>query len=304
MNGFFNPRSIRWMLWLLLAAMPFQVAAVEPVTYTDAQGNVIQFNLGDSAFVDEAVSYRPGDPGPGSDARDGALAVGAPDYGEPGDGSYTTLGCAGVLVLRFTDNVLMDQAGPDLHVFEVGPNIEPTFVAISPDGEQWLDLGRIEGGEASLDIADVAESDDVYRFVRLTDDGEDCGSRWPGADIDAVGALNSAQMVQLSGNLLFDSDSSRLRAEARTELRRITAMLRKSGVDEATIVGHTDSRGDAEYNRQLSVERAESVKQYLAGELDMSGISFSVRGAGETEPVASNETADGRRKNRRVEFIY
>lgn len=278
--------------------------AVEPVTYEDSQGNVISFQLGDSAFADSASAFSPGDPAPGDDARDGALALGPPDYGKPGDGSYTTLGCSGTLVLQFTDNVLKDQAGPDLHVFEVGPDIEPTFVAISADGENWLELGMIEGGRASLDISAVAEPDEIYRFVRLTDDGEGCRGRWPGADIDAVGALNDAQMIQLAGSLLFDTDSAELRPAARTELERIAASLRDAGVEDVSIVGHTDARGDKTYNRDLSQDRAEAVRRYLVEDLGIMGIELSVRGAGESQPVASNETPAGRQSNRRVEFIF
>lgn len=287
--------------WLSVSGMGW---AVEPVTYEDSQGNVISFKLGDSAFADSVSDYAPGDPAPDEDALDGELALGPPDYDKPGDGSYTTLGCSGQLVVQFTDNIVMDQPGPDLHVFEVGPDVEPTFVAISSDGENWLELGRIEGGRASLDISEVAEPDEVYRFVRLTDDGEGCRGRWPGADIDAVGALNDAQMIQLAGNLLFDTDSAELRAEARTELQRIATSLRDAGVDEVSIVGHTDARGDAAYNRALSRDRAEAVRRHLVEELELTEIELSIRGAGEGQPVATNETPEGRQRNRRVEFIF
>lgn len=293
--------AVALFAWLSISGVAW---AVEPVTYEDSQGNVISFKLGDSAFADSVSDYSPGDPAPDEDALDGELALGPPNYDKPGDGSYTTLGCSGELVVQFTDNVVMDQPGPDLHIFEVGPDIEPTFIAISSDGENWLELGRIEGGRASLDISEVAEPDEVYRFVRLTDDGEGCRGRWPGADIDAVGALNDAQMIQLAGNLLFDTDSAELRAEARTELERIATSLRDAGVDEVSIVGHTDARGDAAYNKDLSQERAESVRRYLVEELDLTEIELSVRGAGESQPVATNETPEGRQSNRRVEFIF
>ncbi|MDX1442689.1 MAG: OmpA family protein [Gammaproteobacteria bacterium] len=286
----------------LLLATP--LVAAEPVTYTDAQGNVMTFQLGDSAFADREVSYAPGDPEPNQDARDGSLATGAPNYKEPGDGSYTTLGCGGTLVLQFTDNTLVDQAGPDLHVFEVGPDVEPTFVAVSTDGENWVELGKIDGGDASLDIGEHVQGDATYRFVRFTDDGKGCRGRWPGADIDAVGALNAAQMIQLAGNLLFATDSNSLRAEARQELQRIAQSLRDAGVEEVTIVGHTDARGDAAYNEELSRQRAAAVRDYLRDELGVTEIELAVKGAGETQPVATNDTPEGRQQNRRVEFIF
>jgi len=291
---------------LLLAGMLFAtpLIAAEPVSYTDSQGNVMTFQLGDTAFADRVVSYAPGDPEPSQGARDGSLATGAPNYEKTGDGSYTTLGCGGTLVLQFTDNVLIDQAGPDLHVFEVGPDVEPTFIAVSADGENWVELGKIDGGDASLDIGEHVQDDATYRFVRFTDDGEGCSGRWPGADIDAVGALNAAQMIQLAGNLLFATDSASLRPEARRELERIANSLREAGVQSVTIVGHTDARGDAEYNRRLSEQRARSVRDHLREELGVTQIELGVKGAGETQPVADNDTAEGRQQNRRVEFIF
>ena len=71
--------------------------------------------------------------------------------------------------MRFTDNVLVDLAGPDLYVFEVGPAIEPMRLAISQDGTTWTEVGDISGGTAAIDIAKVAKPGERYRFVRVTD---------------------------------------------------------------------------------------------------------------------------------------
>jgi len=277
----------------------------QPVRIEDAQGNTITFEVGEAAFADTSVSFTPGDPMSAQDATQGTLALGLPNY-EPGEGISTaiTLGCGGVLQVQFTDNVLVDRPGPDLHIFEVGPDVEPTFVAVSIDGQTWNEVGQIEGGTASVDIAAVADSGDVFRFVQLTDDGEDCSGNYPGADIDAVGAIHASEVVELAGSLLFDVDSSTLRSEAQTALRDIATTLQERGVTSVTIVGHTDAQGDTAYNQTLSLERARSVQTYLVDTLDVSDIDIAVRGAGESEPAASNETPEGRRQNRRVEFIF
>lgn len=275
------------------------------VRIEDEQGNEILFEVGEAAFADNVAAFAPGDPMSAQDATDGGLALGIPDYSR-GNGISTaiTLGCGGVLQLRFSDNVLVDGPGPDLHVFEVGPDVEPTILAISIDGTTWRDIGSIEGGTASLDISAVADSGDVFRFVRLTDDGEDCTGDYPGADIDAVGAIHASEVVELAGNLLFDVDSSTLRTEAQSALQRIADQLQTRGVQTVTIVGHTDAQGDSDYNQTLSEARAKSVRRYLVDELGVTDIAFSVRGAAAREPVASNDTAAGRRQNRRVEFIF
>jgi len=277
----------------------------QPVRIEDEQGNMIRFEVGEKAFADTVTSFTPGDPMSKQTAKDGTLALGLPNY-ERGRGIETaiTLGCGGVLELQFTDNVLIDRQGPDLHVFEVGPDVEPTFVSVSTDGSEWSEVGGIEGGTASVDISDVAEAGDVFRFVRLTDDGEDCSGNYPGADIDAVGAIHASQVIELAGALLFDLDSSALRTKARARLREISETLKERDVEAATIVGHTDSQGSDAYNDSLSLERAQSVRTYLVETLDVSEIAFRVRGAGSDEPVATNETAEGRSRNRRVEFIF
>ena len=68
----------------------------------------------------------------------------------------------------------------------------------------------------------------------------------------------------------------------------------------ATVVGHTDSIGTDEYNRKLSLRRADSVKNYLVSQ-GVPQIKIRAEGRGESEPVASNKTAGGRSQNRRVE---
>lgn len=277
----------------------------QSVEIKDEQGNVISFEVGPSAFADTVVSFAPGDPWSDQNRSQGRLALGLPDY-KRGHGISTaiTLGCEGVIELQFTDNVLVDRTGPDLHVFEVGPDVEQTFVAVSTDGKSWRDVGGIEGGTASVDIRSVADSGDVFRFVRLTDDGRDCGGNYPGADIDAVGAIHASEVMQLAGSLLFNVDSSALRTEAKTTLQDIAETLQARGVNAVTIVGHTDAQGSDDHNRTLSRKRAESVRTYLVDTLGVTGIDIDVRGAGSSEPTASNDTADGRRQNRRVEFIF
>jgi outer membrane protein OmpA-like peptidoglycan-associated protein len=68
-----------------------------------------------------------------------------------------------------------------------------------------------------------------------------------------------------------------------------------------SIVGHTDNTGSDEYNQKLSEDRAEAVKKYLVGK-GVGEIGITASGKGETEPIADNNTPEGRDKNRRVVF--
>lgn len=118
-----------------------------------------------------------------------------------------------------------------------------------------------------------------------------------GAKIERVG---EGILVTFGDGVLFDFDSSALRPEARESLRRLVAAIDPAEV-QLMIVGHTDSKGSEEYNRELSIRRAQSAVDYLST-LGFPRHQMSMRGMGEAEPVATNETEAGRQANRRVEI--
>jgi hypothetical protein len=121
--------------------------------YADGHGGTVRFPLGDRSFADEVVSFTSGTPAAANARdRDPKQILGAPNYDQAADTNYLTLGCGGTVIVRFTDNALVDTPGPDLYVFEVGPQVEPTGVAISEDGNAWIEIGKVEGGQASVDI--------------------------------------------------------------------------------------------------------------------------------------------------------
>lgn len=99
----------------------------------------------------------------------------------------------------------------------------------------------------------------------------------------------------------FETNSAVLLAGSRTVLDRVAQSLRAWPDVQVEVGGHTDSRGDAAYNLKLSGERAESVRRYLVGR-GVSERQLTATGYGETQPVADNETAEGRALNRRVEL--
>ncbi len=69
------------------------------------------------------------------------------------------------------------------------------------------------------------------------------------------------------------------------------------------IAGHTDNKGTSTYNVQLSDKRAKAIKEYLLKKLQLNSAAISTKAMGESNPIASNETTEGRQKNRRVEII-
>lgn len=278
-------------------------AAASGKSYPDGHGGTVFFPLGDLSFADEVLAFQSGTPAAAHEAdRDPRTTLGPPDYDPVKEINYATLGCGGVLTLRFVDNALVDIDGPDLYIFEIGPQVEPTNLAISEDGVRWIEIGAVSGGMASVDIRDFVKPGQLFHYVRLTDLKSGCGGSWPGADIDAVGAIGSVLQFSLSSSVLFDFNKSDLKPEAREELARIAGEIAK--FPEATIVieGHTDAIGTTEKNQTLSVNRAEAVRACLASS-GLEKARFDVRGYGESRPVAPNDTDENRAKNRRVVIL-
>ena len=102
-------------------------------------------------------------------------------------------------------------------------------------------------------------------------------------------------------NIFFDYKKSDLTKESMNELNRLVKLMNQYPTLKIEISGHTDNVGDAEYNQKLSVERAKSVVDYLINN-GISSARLSYVGYGLTKPIASNDTEEGRKQNRRSEF--
>jgi outer membrane protein OmpA-like peptidoglycan-associated protein len=117
------------------------------------------------------------------------------------------------------------------------------------------------------------------------------------AEVERVG---EGIKVTFDSGLLFAFNSSELTAAMKTNLRDFAETLKTYDKTVVLIDGHTDSKGSEEYNLKLSDRRAKAVSNYL----NTAGVSNSrlgTRGFGESKPVGSNETEQGRKQNRRVE---
>ena len=103
----------------------------------------------------------------------------------------------------------------------------------------------------------------------------------------------------------FAFDSSKILPPAEVNLRSLGQALQSPQLAayQIRIEGHTDSTGPAAYNAGLSHRRANSVKEYLLQHFDIDAERLLTDGLGEDEPITSNDTREGRRKNRRAEFI-
>jgi outer membrane protein OmpA-like peptidoglycan-associated protein len=119
-----------------------------------------------------------------------------------------------------------------------------------------------------------------------------------------VGIVNNGQqlVVTLPQDILFAVDSTAVSGASQNDLRAVAASLNRYPDTTVNVVGHTDNTGEAAYNADLSQRRAQAVASVLVSAGVQAGRINAI-GRGEDQPVASNQTADGRAQNRRVEII-
>lgn len=127
-----------------------------------------------------------------------------------------------------------------------------------------------------------------------------CPNTRPGAVVDLDGCEVEA-VISLDG-VYFDFDKATLRPEGIVVLNDAAALLKTNDRVVVEIAGHTDSVGSEQYNQALSERRANSVRDYLVSQ-GITATRLTSRGYGELQPVATNDTDEGRQLNRRVEMI-
>lgn len=121
----------------------------------------------------------------------------------------------------------------------------------------------------------------------------------PGATVERVG--EGIKLTLGENAVRFDTNKSTLTAGAKANLDKLVSVFNQYPDTNIQIYGYTDSTGAAEYNLKLSGERASSVKSYLATK-GISSSRFTTTGLGIADPIATNDSPEGRSQNRRVEF--
>jgi len=117
-----------------------------------------------------------------------------------------------------------------------------------------------------------------------------------------IESVNEGQAIRVTfdSGILFATNSSTLTSTSQNNLRNFAANLKVNDQTDLLIIGHTDNTGSYRINDPLSLNRASSVRSFLAGQ-GVSSDRMRVEGKGSREPVADNSTAAGRKENRRVE---
>lgn len=121
----------------------------------------------------------------------------------------------------------------------------------------------------------------------------------PGADVEREG--EGIHLTLKEDSVLFDTGKSTLTPKAQANLDKLIPIFTEYGDTNIEIFGYTDNTGSPELNLKLSAKRAESVKVYLSSK-GLVASRFKTTGLGIEQPIATNDTPEGRSQNRRVEF--
>jgi outer membrane protein OmpA-like peptidoglycan-associated protein len=209
-----------------------------------------------------------------------------------------------------------EDTGPDLTVFK----------GVISDSETGIPIG------ATIEVTDNEKNEIIATYTSNSETGKylislPTGKNY-GINVNADGYLFSSHSFDLTDaaetgfkevkkdialdkikvgskvvlkNIFFDFNKATLRNESKAELNRLVRILDDNNTMKIEIGGHTDDKGSDAYNENLSKNRAESVVNYLINQgVDTSRLTFI--GYGESTPIDTNETKEGRQENRRVEF--
>lgn len=151
----------------------------------------------------------------------------------------------------------------------------------------------VAAARAAADAAAAQAADVAQRYGSLTADYARLGARFTPAGV----------LIRLDETALaFAPGTAELPASAESELAEIAAFLKRHPGQQVVLRGHTDATGAAAANQQLSEERAAAVRDALVG-LGVSAERLRIEGVGAAEPIADNASAEGRRRNRRVDIL-
>ena len=177
--------------------------------------------------------------------------------------------------------------------------VQGTAIGAAAGGAVGAVIGKQTGNTAAGAIigAAVGGAAGAYIGNYMDKQAEEMQRDLEGARIERVG---EGIMITFDSGILFDFDKSSLKAEARTNLDKLAVILNKYADTDLLVDGHTDSKGSDNYNLTLSQSRAQSVANYLAN-LQVASTRMTLHGYGESRPIATNDTEEGRALNRRVE---
>jgi outer membrane protein OmpA-like peptidoglycan-associated protein/tetratricopeptide (TPR) repeat protein len=244
-----------------------------------------------------------------------------------GDESGLTITADGVTAF-FSSNNLGGYGGFDIYTFELPPKVRPHIVTYVKGVVE--DIKTKQPLEAAVEIIDLQNNQPVYRDYSAAEQGDflvtlTSGKNY-GLNISKSGYLFYSENFSLVGhttnnpfdilvllepieignkvilkNIFFETNKFDLKPESKSELQKLIDFLSVNPTLHIEISGHTDNVGNDQANLVLSQNRAKAVYDYLvASKINPERLIY--KGYGKTQPIAPNDTEEGRAKNRRTEF--
>ncbi|MEN6607068.1 MAG: OmpA family protein [Bryobacteraceae bacterium] len=177
----------------------------------------------------------------------------------------------------------------------------------------WLQNGRMRfylNGQRVMDVNQITMPELGKIEVYVDGPGRNDPTGYVGFQFVrfAESTPDFSQVISSSGRfvthgILFDTDSDRIKPESAPVINMIARGLTANPALKLQIEGHTDSVGNANHNLDLSKRRAEAVKAVLVSQFSVDASRLTTTGLGASKPIDSNDTAQGRAQNRRVEFV-
>ena len=206
--------------------------------------------------------------------------------------------------------VFFDSATGEINAGNLAINgiLKPGYTPVTM--QTWMSGQLVEGWTLSLTADETPANEGDARTNLLTDETETFRSGYWLPDVDFAVSPETCQTqvdTSLSNEKIqFVTGSARIDDAGRTLLNRLAAVAVRclnSSILRLNIAGHTDSRGDDATNQALSEERAQAVLRALA-DRGVRADAMEANGFGETQPIAPNNTPEGRADNRRIDFVW
>jgi outer membrane protein OmpA-like peptidoglycan-associated protein len=206
---------------------------------------------------------------------------------------------------------LLEFAGQSVELSNEAINITRQRVA-REELEALMDARRAEMAAMEASIASLATQRQELEATIAAMDRRTAAAEREAADLNAMLSYALSQVADSRAtaagyvvslpDILFDVDKAKLKPEAQKPLAKLSGILLVMRGLGVSISGYTDSTGSPEHNMGLSQQRAEAVMNFIAAE-GVSGERITAVGRGIENPIATNDTPEGRRKNRRVEIL-
>jgi outer membrane protein OmpA-like peptidoglycan-associated protein len=153
----------------------------------------------------------------------------------------------------------------------------------------------------------ACQNDEAARLLaearRLAKEAEGCGPAPVAKPEPPPAPAPPPEKICMTLNVEFDFDKSDVKPKYHDVIGKVAEFMKEYPTATTVIEGHADNRGKYEYNIKLSERRAESVKNYLVEKFGIEASRLSTKGYGYTKPIATNSTAAGRQKNRRIDAV-